>query len=155
LLIDDYRQSPFNVGLRIQQEDFTLQQVTDLNKRHNSPLKEGELTEMMTLLGGHPYLTRQALYSIVDNKISWLEFQKNILDDPGPFSSHLHFYLWQLRDRPDLVSGMKEAIKKNTCSDEKVLYRLAAAGLLNELPDDKCAVRCGLYESYFRKTLNV
>ena len=52
------------------------------------------------------------------------------------------------------VRGIREVIKKQTCSDEKVLYRLVAAGLMKELPDKKCAIRCGLYENYFRKTLN-
>ena len=41
LLIDDYRQSPFNVGMRIQLEDFTLEQIRNLNTLHNSPLADG------------------------------------------------------------------------------------------------------------------
>lgn len=155
LLIDDYRQSPFNVGLRIPLEDFSEEQIISLNKRHNIPLTEKEIPQIVDLLGGHPYLSRQALYTMVDSRISWTEFQSIVLDDPGPFSSHLHFYLWQLRDRPELIAGLKETIKKNSCSDEKVLYRLSAAGLLKELPENKCAVRCRLYEQYFRKALNV
>ena len=154
LLIDDYRQSPFNVGMRLQLEDFTLEQISHLNILHNSPLPDGVLPEMMKLLGGHPYLIRQAFYSIVEQNLKWADFESIAIEDPGPFSSHLHFYLWQLRDRPELVAGIREVIKKQTCSDEKVLYRLVAAGLMKELPDKKCAIRCGLYENYFRKTLN-
>ena len=108
----------------------------------------------MKLLGGHPYLIRQAFYSIVEQNLKWVDFEKIAIEDQGPFSSHLHFYLWQLRDRPELVAGIREVIKKQTCSDEMVLYRLVAAGLMKELPDKKCAIRCGLYENYFRKTLN-
>ena len=154
LLIDDYRQSPFNVGMRIQLEDFTLEQISHLNTLHDSPLPDRVLPEMMKLLGGHPYLIRQAFYSIVEQNLKWGDFESLAMEDPGPFSSHFHFYLWQLRDRPELVAGIKEVIKKQTCSDEMVLYRLVAAGLMKELPDKKCAIRCGLYENYFRKTLN-
>lgn len=155
LLIDDYRQSPFNVGLRLQLEDFNIEQVGRLNELHENPLKEQEITEMFDLLGGHPYLTRQAFYTLFDEKIKWAELS-NIADgEKSPFNSHLHFYLWQLRNRPELVSGMKEVIAKHKCSDEGVLYRLVAAGLVKELADNACVARCGLYEKYFRKTLNV
>ncbi len=154
LLIDDYRQSPFNVGLRIQLEDFDAAQVGRLNELHNTPLKTEEIPEMMELLGGHPFLTRQAFYTLLDEKLTWSELSKNAIGERSPFSGHLHFYLWQLRDRPELVSGMKEVIRKHTCSDEGVLYRLVAAGLVKEQSDDACVVRCGLYENYFRKILN-
>ena len=154
LLIDDYRQSPFNVGLRIQLEDFSVEQVGRLNRLHNNPLNDDEILEMMIMLSGHPFLTRQAFYTLVDEKMAWREFAKTVAGDRGPFSSHLHFYLWQLRERPELISGMKEVIQKQTCSDEIVLYRLVAAGLVKEQEDDTCVVRCGLYENYFRKMLN-
>lgn len=154
LLIDDYRQSPFNVGLRIQLEDFDIQQVGRLNDLHGKPLSENELASMLELLGGHPYLTRQAFYTLIDEKMTWVELSKIADGEKSPFNSHLHFYLWQLRDRPELVSGMKEVVTKHKCSDEGVLYRLVAAGLVKEQADNSCVVRCGLYENYFRKTLN-
>lgn len=154
LLIDDFRQSPFNVGLRIQLEDFTPGQVDQLNKLHGMPLNGEEVNGMLKLLGGHPFLTRQAFYTILDEKMKWADFLQIASSEKSPFNSHLHFYLWQLRDRPELVSGMKEVIKKNTCSDEKVLYRLVAAGLVREQGEKICVPRCELYDNYFRKTLN-
>jgi hypothetical protein len=154
LLIDDYRQSPFNVGLRIQLEDFDADQIETLNKLHGAPLNREEMEGMMKLLGGHPFLTRQAFYTLLDEKMTWADFLQVTTSEKSPFNSHLHFYLWQLRDRPELVSGMKAVIKKHTCPDEGVLYRLVAAGLVREQSDRACVPRCGLYENYFRKTLN-
>lgn len=154
LLIDDFRQSPFNVGLRIQLGDFSGEQVGRLNKLHGTPLNDDELNGMMKLLGGHPFLTRQAFYTLLDERLKWSDFSPIALGEKSPFGSHLHFYLWQLRDRPELVSGMKEVIKKHTCSDEGVLYRLVAAGLVREPSENVCVPRCELYENYFRKTLN-
>lgn len=154
LLIDDHRQSPFNVGLRIQLEDFSANQIERLNELHGTPLNKEDMAAMMKLLGGHPFLTRQSFYTLLDEKLTWTEFTQVAVGEKSPFNSHLHFYLWQLRDRPELVSGMKEVIKKHTCSDEDVLYRLVAAGLVREQSDKVCVPRCELYENYFRKTLN-
>src|SRR5262249_8661153 len=65
LFIADVNQSPFNVGTRVTLEDFTPEQVADLNGRHGSPLKsDEELTRFYHLVGGHPYLVRRALHEM-------------------------------------------------------------------------------------------
>src|SRR5205814_7304959 len=38
LLIQDLNQSPFNVGLQLTLQDFTFEQIADLNGRYGSPL---------------------------------------------------------------------------------------------------------------------
>src|SRR5262249_9128197 len=38
LFITDLNQSPFNVGTRLHLEDFTFEQVEELNRRYDSPL---------------------------------------------------------------------------------------------------------------------
>ena len=40
LFITDLNQSPFNVGTRLTLEDFTLEQVADLNRRYGAPLRD-------------------------------------------------------------------------------------------------------------------
>jgi len=57
LFIKDMNQSPFNVGTRLALEDFTEEQVAELNRRYGSPLKdEAELKRYCSLVSGHPYL---------------------------------------------------------------------------------------------------
>ena len=148
LLITDVSQSPFNVGLRIQLNDFTNIQVSELNRRHGSPMSERDLDKLLELLGGHPYLTRQALYTLIDQQLSWTDFARQAALDDGPFGSHLRSYLWQLSERPELVKGMQEVLMRERCSDETVRYRLSAAGLVKEI-DDRAVPRCGLYKQYF------
>jgi hypothetical protein len=154
LLIDDHMQSPFNVGLRLVLYDFNLEQVQDLNRRYGSPIKDEEIPYTMSLLGGHPYLTRQALYTMVDEELTWQQLEQIASTEGGPFRSHLHFYLSQLAQQPTLIEGLREVIKTDQISDENVLYRLSAAGLVKEISHNQVAVRCGLYEQYFQKTLN-
>jgi hypothetical protein len=62
LLITNLKQSPFNVGTRLTLEDFTLEQVADLNNRYGSPLKSAtEISRFHHLVSGQPYLVRRGL----------------------------------------------------------------------------------------------
>ena len=38
-------------------------------------ISDGELPPLMSLLNGHPYLTRMALYTIAADRLSWGEFE--------------------------------------------------------------------------------
>jgi len=62
LFITDLNQSPFNVGAVIRLGDFDRNEVLWLNLRHGSPVPSvEELERLLRLVGGHPYLVRQAL----------------------------------------------------------------------------------------------
>src|SRR5205823_8759257 len=65
LFIADVNQSPFNVGTRVTLEDFTLEEVADLNDRCGAPLRDsGEVQRFYHLVGGHPYLVRRGLHAM-------------------------------------------------------------------------------------------
>jgi hypothetical protein len=153
LLIDDIHQSPFNVGTRIELKDFTAEQVQDLNDRHESPLNEAELEAMLSLLGGHPYLVRQALYTLVDEGMTWPQLEEIAITESGPFSQHLRQYLGYLRDKPGLKQAIKSILTKQSCPDEVILTRLISAGLVQQDEARRCRCRCQLYERYFRRFL--
>jgi AAA-like domain len=63
-------QSPFNVGLPIELPELTQTQVTDLAKRHELIWTQKQVEQLMALVGGHPYLVRQALYQIARGRIA-------------------------------------------------------------------------------------
>src|SRR5205085_2196570 len=70
LFISDLNQSPFNVGTRLTLEEFTPEQVTDLNRRYGSPLRDAaELRWMLLLVGGHPYLVHRGLHEMATTGI--------------------------------------------------------------------------------------
>lgn len=151
LLIDDH-QSPFNVGLKLYLDDFDEAQVRDLNHRHGAPLADGEIPRLMTLLNGHPYLTRKALYTLVVEGMTWAELAKIAFTDESPFDDHLRRYLWLLRDKPDLTDALKSIIECRTCPDEALFYRLYRAGLVKGSRKE-CTCRCLLYKVYLLKRL--
>ncbi len=152
LLIADVNQSPFNVGLKLELKDFNAAQVSELNRRHGRPVKDADLTQFMELLNGHPYLTRQALYTLVIQPMSWEDLKGIAAADHGPFSDHLRRLHWLLRDEKGLSEALKQVIRHNRCTDEMALYRLLRAGLVKGGGDDY-ACRCGLYRQYFANKL--
>jgi hypothetical protein len=152
LLIADVNQSPFNVGLHLGLSDFTVEQVRDLNLRHGSPVGANDLTALMNLLQGHPYLTRRALYALAAEGMSWAQFVREAPTDQGPFSDHLRHQYWNVRDKSELKQALKEILNTRRCSDELSLFRLLKAGLIKGT-NDNYVCRCGLYELYFKGKL--
>ncbi len=152
LLIDDVNLSPFNVGLNIQLRDFTQDQVADLNQRHGYPLMLGDIPVLMSLVGGHPYLVRQAYYSLVSEGLTLPDLLAVASSPEGPFEKHLRYYQHSLKKNPALLSVFQQVLREQPTPDESTLERLAAVGLVQEAKG-KWQPRCGLYEEFFRKQL--
>jgi hypothetical protein len=149
LLISDPTQSPFNVGLKLVVDDFTSEQVKDLNQRHGEPVSAAQFPRFMELLNGHPYLTRKALYTLVAEKMSWEALLASAASENGPFSDHLRHQLWLLRDEQPLQESLKQIIRSHRCSDAGALFRLQRAGLV-KTSGEVCTCRCELYALYFK-----
>lgn len=152
LLIDDIHQSSFNVGLVIELDDFGRAQVQDLNRRHGKPLRPEEISEAMALLGGHPFLIRQALYTLVVEGMTWPELAAVADGEEGPFGGHLRYHLNLLHGDEGLMEAMRKVVTEGICPEHKVFLRLSAAGLVRR-KGRKCVCRYGLYEKFFRNTL--
>ncbi|MEM7034405.1 MAG: AAA-like domain-containing protein, partial [Chloroflexota bacterium] len=149
LLIDDVNQSPFNVGLDLSLQDFDLSQVQELNQRHGTPLPENALPDMMTLLGGHPYLTRLALFTMVAQTVSWSELVRNAVSENGPFGRHLRSQYWNIHDKPAFRQALREIRQTQRCLDEKTGLLLQRAGIIRK-EGDLFTFRCDLYRQYFQ-----
>src|SRR5262249_35645884 len=145
-------QSPFNVGEVIELEDFSAEQVADLNRRHGSPLKSDEVRRLTSLLGGNPYLVRRALYLTAVGRTTVSDLFANATSEHGPFGDHLRNQLFRLHDKEELVHGLREVIRNNTCKDELIFFRLRGAGLVRR-EGRTVLPRCQLYANYFREHL--
>ncbi len=152
-LIENLNQSPFNVGLKIELDDFIPEQVADLNRRHGGPLNPTEQAQLMTLLNGHPYLIRRALYLLSSQRLSIVDLFANATDDRGPFGDHLRYHLLRMHKKNELVQGLLRIIKHNSCRDEQIFFRLEAAGLVRR-ERNEVVPRCQLYADYFREHLH-
>lgn len=151
--IDNLSQSPFNVGEIIQLEDFTQDQIADLNLRYGSPFSLEQEHKLAKLVGGHPYLVQQALYEVASHHISADSIFARATDNDGPFGKHLRTLLMRLQKSPELAIGLRQVIKDRGRPDERLLYRLQADGFVRQ--EARIWVpRCQLYADYFREHLH-
>lgn len=148
--IDNLNQSPFNVGEVIELQDFTLEQVEELNERYGQLLSASELSQLMALLNGHPYLVRRALFLVAQGQISAHSLFAEAANERGPMGDHLRSLLLRLQDKPDLIEGLHEVVKFHRCSDEHVFFRLRGAGLVRR-QNGNVVPRCQLYADFFQR----
>ncbi|MCB0109079.1 MAG: AAA-like domain-containing protein [Caldilineaceae bacterium] len=153
LLIKDVTQSPFNVGQKIRLDDFDSGQVQELNAHYRSPLAANHVADFLNFLGGHPFLTHKALYTMVTEDVEWLTLKNALVDGGHSFGDHLRRYLWHLRDEPTLRDALRQIMRHGECVDESIFYRLLQAGLIKGSSRQSCTLRCGLYADYFKDKL--
>ena len=152
--IDRPHESPFNVGVTLRVEDFNPEQVGVLNTRHPRPLSGGDVERLYRLVGGHPFLTRKALYMAAGSAptCSAGDLFARSREDTGPFGDHLRDYLLRLQRKQDLIPALRQVVDGRALTDELAIYRLQALGLVRR-DGSKVVPRCELYGEYFRERL--
>ncbi|MCI0393025.1 MAG: AAA-like domain-containing protein [Acidobacteria bacterium] len=154
LFITNLNQSPFNVGTRLLLEDFTLEQVEELNRRYGSPLRDqAEVTRYFHLVGGHPYLVRRGLYEIAAHGMNLAVLESLADHDEGPFGDHLHRILVSLTQDQALCEVVPEVLQSQYCPTSESFYRLRSAGLMSGDSAQKVKPRCQLYATYLGRHL--
>lgn len=155
----DANQSPFNVGRQVKLSGFNLEQVNTLVNAYNfSEEKRQELQSFLTnligLVGGHPYLIRLALNALQEVKISPEKLLTEAPTQGGIYASHLRHYWNNLQSSSGLIEAMKLVVK--TTSPVKlepaIAYRLESMGLIT-LIGDEAKASCPLYQLYFQDNL--
>ncbi|HEX5080667.1 MAG TPA: AAA-like domain-containing protein [Blastocatellia bacterium] len=154
LFITDLNQSPFNVGTRITLEDFTMEQVTDLNQRYGAPLREdGALRRYFRLVGGNPYLAQRGLHEMAQSGLALGELEALAARDDGPFGDHLRRILAAFTQDQTLRQAMIAVVDGAGCPTMESFYRLRSAGLVAGDSANDARPRCKLYADYLRDRL--
>jgi hypothetical protein len=146
-------ESPFNVGHRATLPDFEAREIADLNVRYGRPLRAEEIPSLTTLVGGHPFLVRQALFCLVRNAWSLEDLRACAAQSEGPFGDHLKRYVWRLNRDEGLKASLQSILERGHCEEESHFQRLSAAGLVCGSDRKAARARCQLYADYFRKHL--
>jgi len=149
----DINKSPFNVGL-IELQTFTPVQVCNLAQRYGIHLSENELSELMQLVAGHPYLIQQALYHLAQQDLTFKQLIQTAATDAGIYSNHLHRHLRSLQEHPQLAAAYEEVIRSsNPVELEQILaFKLHSMGLV-KLQGNQVISSCELYRQYFEDAL--
>jgi hypothetical protein len=145
-------QSPFNIGLPLELTNFTKEQVRDLAQRHGLNWHgDSEVEQLMTMLDGHPYLVRIALYHLSRGELSLSQILAEAPSLKGIYSNHLRRHLITLQQHSELRSGLQQVINSQESVRLKAMiaYKLESMGLV-KLKRDRVTVSCQLYRLYFR-----
>ncbi len=146
--------SPFNVGLTIDLQAFTPEQVLDLAQRYGLHLSQDELSQLMQLVAGHPYLVQQALYQLTQQELTLNQLVHTAATNAGIYCHHLHRHLRSLQEHPELAAAYDQVINASTSIEleQPLAFKLRSMGLVT-LQGNKIAPSCELYRRYFRQWL--
>lgn len=154
LFITDLNQSPFNVGTRLPLEDFSRDEVADLNTRYGSPLASvTELDRFYSIVGGQPYLVQRGLHELVSASIGIATFAERADSDDWIYSDHLRRIVHLLARNDELSQTIQVMFDDKPCPSYEALYRLNSAGIVSGNSPRSARVRCKLYEDYLRAHL--
>lgn len=154
LFITDMNQSPFNVGTRLALEDFTMEQVNDLNRRYGSPLKnQTEVARYHGLVSGQPYLVCAGLHELAMRGVDIDAFETRAAGDDWIFGEHLRRIVALLGKNADLTEVVRGLLQGRPCPTRESFYRLRSAGILAGRSLDEARFRCPLYATYLAQHL--
>ena len=154
LFITDLNQSPFNVGTRLSLDDFTPQQIGELNGKYGAPLKnEAEISRFHALVGGQPYLARRGMDALAAHTLTLERLEVEGERDEGPFGDHLRHLVVTLSRSSDLRDVVRAMLEGQPCPTGEPFYRLRAAGVLAGLSSQEARFRCRLYAAYLARHL--
>ncbi len=152
------KRSPFNVGTAIKLQEFGDAELNTLIEHHGLALSKENIRTLKTLLGGHPYLWREAMYRLAQGRMTLAQLQNVAATDKGPFGLHLQQCLADLNSMPELAEtfwdilqtegifsiNSSELSKRTTQLDSMGLVKYQGAGVVP---------LCDLYCQYFRARL--
>ena len=146
----DASQSPFNVGLPIELQDFTPNQVIDLAQRHNLNWNDVEVQQLMAVIGGHPFLTRLSLYHLARRDLTLENLRETAATEAGLFKNHLRQHLSTLQQHPELAKAMQVVVASSdpVRLDSVPAFKLYGMGLV-QLDGNEVYPRYELYRRYF------
>jgi AAA-like domain len=147
------------VGDSIELTEFIPSQVKELAQRHQLKETDDLVSQLMTMVGGHPYLVRVALYHLAQPATGLWGNLKQLLEyaatDNGIYTPHLRRQLGILRKNKKLSSAFKQVIGNNKpiSLDSILSYQLYSMGLI-KWQNNQVIPRCLLYQQYFSERLD-
>jgi AAA domain-containing protein len=131
LLIKNADQSPFNVAVKVELDELTLEQCADLNSRYPNPLAAVDLDDIFELLGGHPFLTRLAFHRLAARQFELQTLHERAAAPHGPFGDHLRALHARLSEDPALIQCLRQVIRHGT-GNQTEIDRLSSAGIVKQ-----------------------
>lgn len=146
-------QSPFNVGLPIELPEFNAEQIKALAHCYGLDWQATQVKQLMSMVGGHPYLVRMALYHIASEQMPLADFLRLAPTEASVYSNHLRRHLLALQQQPQLASVLRRlAAEVEPALTSLEIFQLIRMGLI-QLQASQVKLRCELYRQYFGNCL--
>ncbi len=146
----DINQSPFNVGLSIELPEFNSNQILYLAQRHQLNWHDTEVDKLMSLVSGHPFLIRLAIYHIACENVSLNQILENATSSKSIYAEHLRYQSLILTQQSELADAMKDILSnKNPILSTVTKFKLQSMGLV-KLQGDNVYPRCNLYRQIIK-----
>jgi hypothetical protein len=128
--------------------------VQDLTQRHGLNWDATQVEQLMTLVGGHPYLVRLALYHIAQQTITLEQFLETAPTEAGLYDDHLRRHLWNLQQHSELAAAFAKVVTADTPVELESVpaFKLHSMGLV-QLQGNYVTPRFDLYRQYFSDRL--
>ncbi|NEP11021.1 MAG: serine/threonine protein kinase [Symploca sp. SIO2C1] len=146
-------QSPFNVGLPIQLENFTHQEVQQLATSYGLNWEDGEeIRKLMAMVGGHPALVHLALYHLSRGEITLSQLLEVAPIATEIYRNHLQRHWAALEQQPELAQALDTVVNATepVTLDPILTHKLSSMGLI-KVSGDRAIVSCDLYRQFFTK----
>lgn len=149
----ELNQSPFNVGLPIQLDSFSQEEVEQLAQRYGLNWTDGEgARQLMAMVGGHPALVHLALYHLGRKEITLSQLLETAPTASGIYSHHLQRHWATLQKQPELAQAFDSVLNANEAVplDPILTHKLSSMGLI-KLSGAQAIASCELYRRFFTK----
>ena len=145
-------QSPFNVGLPIQLNNFSKEEIQQLAQRYGLVWTDGsQASQLMDLVKGHPALVQIALYHLSREEVTLAQLLETAPTATGIYSHHLQRHWATLEKQPELAHALDTVMKATEPVQLSPIlaYKLRSMGLI-EQSGHKAMPSCQLYRRYFQ-----
>ena len=149
----DINRSPFNVGVSVELGEFGLDRVQLLAATHQLNWTQSEIDRLMSLIGGHPFLVRLALFEVASGNIDLASLIATAANREGIFyQRHLARIETTLNHQPELLAAFTSILSSpaGVTLAPSLKGRLEALGLV-KFSGELVIPSCELYRQYFSK----
>ncbi|MFN6571261.1 AAA-like domain-containing protein [Dendronalium sp. ChiSLP03b] len=153
----ELNQSPFNVGLPIQLNNFSQEEVQQLAQCYGLNWTDGERArQLMAMVGGHPALVHLALYHLSRKEITLSQLLETAPTASGIYAHHLQRHWATLQKQPELAQAFDTILNANEAIslDPILTHKLSSMGLI-KLSGSQAIATCELYRRFFSPLLSL
>ncbi len=150
----DLARSPFNIGRHYELGEFNEASILDLSTKYQLNWDLERVTQLKSLIGGHPYLVNLAFYYFATRNDLTIEYFLGSESEVATvYQSYLDSLVNYLERNIELKSTLKRVLDPKLEMlklGERLNHILYSMGLIKYL-NSEIKIRCQLYQQYFQK----